>query len=129
MNESTSEVHHTETNDIDETSLAEEQMKVTEIKIEDGIEGKATLGSLLPSIGNPKTRTEIVKEDAGFVDNSITTFFSPITNIDHDCGNREAIRTQTEEQNDLGCDGWLDKIQSYRAKKRKSSVHCVTSSL
>ena len=113
----------TETNDIDEISLAEEQLKVTEIKIEDGIEGKATLGNLLPSTGSSKTHTEIVKEDAGLVHTSVTTFYSPVTDINNDGEVREGIRTQAEKGNDLEDGGWLEMVQSYKAPEGK--VKCA----
>ena len=74
---------------------------------------------LLTATGSSRTRMEVVEEDTGLVDTSITTFFSPVTDINDNSENREDIRTQTEEHNDLEHDGWLEMIQSYKAPEGK----------
>ena len=117
--ESTSEVHHTEISSNNTVSSAEDELRDTKRKVEERAEGKTNLDILLPVIGSSRTRMEVVKEDTGLVDTSITTFFSPITDISDDSKNREDIRIQTEEHNDLGDEGWLEMIQSYKAPEGK----------
>ena len=71
-------------------------------QIGDGAEGKATLDNLPPSTGGLRTHTEMVKDNTGFVHTSVTTFFSPVININDS--------DETEKGNDLDDGGWLEMV-------------------
>ena len=95
---------------------AGEYIELVQVKSEDEGEGKAIINTIQPITGRKKTSEEMIEDESGFTPTSVTTFFSPIVEVEEMMrrSNTPGLRSPRLTLNMEGWDNddWLSLITS-----------------
>ena len=107
----------TEINGCDLNDTPKRNIQQTQVKLEDKIEKNMTVNIAQPTTGNMKTCLEIVEDEIGLTPSSVTTFYSPLIEVEEVTrrDNNIGLRSPTLTVNIEGWenDGWINLVQSY----------------
>ena len=84
---------------------------MTQVKLEDENEEKILVNITQPTTDNKKTFLEVVKDEVGLVLASVTTFYSPLIEVEEAARWDNNLRSRSPSWT-LNIEGWLDLIES-----------------